>query len=167
MTRAIPALVVATVALAAVGSAHAQPRPSGALAAGPLLRGADVGLSSLVDLWYRAGVVHVGGAMGVGAVTSDDDDETRIFMPVGVSAAIVLAGERAGGSLRARLGTWAGATNQGIRAGLWVAVGAHFEYALDAHVALAAGLDLWLLFAHGDATLLSPGVGLRWSFDGE
>lgn len=160
----LPALLL--VASAAVPTpAEAQIRPSGA-ADGLFLVAPDGdpwGGAVTVDLWAPVGPLRVGGALGVGALTSDVDSDSRVLMPVGASASLVLGEERTPFfELRVRAGAWGGATNQGLAIGAWLAGGAYFGYALGPNVSLGAGVSGWFLLGHGDIVAIAPGLTLHW-----
>ncbi len=159
-------LVSAALALASAdtSTASAEWRPSGAVTGNLLLRSPDVGGGGLVDLYAEpTGTLRLGGAMGLGALSSSNGNRSRVFMPIGLSAALELRGPRVGLDLRLRAGLWGGATNQGLAAGPWLSGGAYLELPLDRRIAVAAGVDVWLLFGHGDAGVIAPGLGLVWT----
>jgi hypothetical protein len=128
------------------------------------VRGGDVGAASVVDLWEPFGEwFKVGGAMGVAALPSDDAQESRTFLPAGLSLAFVVEPRPVGFDVRVRGGGWAGATNGGLSAGGWVATGGHLQFALDSRIALTLGAEGWFLFGHGNKQYLVPGAGLVWT----
>jgi hypothetical protein len=150
-------------------TAAAEWRPSGSLGAGVLVRPSegDLGVGALIDIWHPIGVLRLGGTAGLGLLTSENDDRTRIFMPVALSGAVVLQGEVIGFSVRLRAGLWGGALNEGLRAGPFLGGGAYVHVRIDDRIAVAAGSDVWGLFAHDDALLVFPSIGLVWTLDGE
>ena len=158
-------LVAASAVLVSPSPAQAQLRPHGA-AEGTFLVAPDGdpwGAALTVDLWAPVGVFRFGGALGVGALTSDVDADSRILMPVGASAALILGEDRKPFfEVRLRAGAWGGATNQGLAAGAWLAGGAYFGYALGPNVSLGAGVSGWFLLGHGDIVAIAPGLTLHW-----
>jgi len=163
----LAAAVMALALLSAASPARAEWRPSGSATAGALIRQGDLGFGGLVDLWHPVGVLRVGGAMGLGTLTSDNDDRTRIFMPLGASLAVVVHGPRVGFSARARAGLWGGALNIGLRAGAWLSGGATFDVWLDTTVAVTVGADVWVLLGPDDAVVVVPGIGLTWTLSSQ
>lgn len=151
------------------GGAAAQVRTAGAADAIVLVADDAWGGALSVDLWAVAGEprapvsLRLGGALGAGAITSDDDSRSRILMPVGASASLlVFPTETWFLELRARGGLWGGATNQGLGAGGWVAGGAYFGYAVGPNAALGAGVSMWWLLGHGDILALAPSITAVW-----
>jgi hypothetical protein len=173
------------VVLAAIGgiavpaAARAEWQPGGALTARGLLRAGtmieplrrcdadgcearDAGGSVLVDLWAPFDVVQLGVATGLSFI-GGEDDETRVFTPIGVSFAIRAQGSGSFAfTARARAGIWAGATNPGFRVGPWTSIGAHLEWFVDPRIAFTAGMDLDVLYLHGTTALYAPSLGLTW-----
>ena len=174
----------AIVVLAAIGvivapaEASAEWQPGGALTVRGLIRAGtvveplrcddggcearDAGGSVLVDLWTQLEQVQLGIATGLSFI-GGEDDETRVFTPIGVSFAIRAEGSSSlAFTARARAGIWAGATNPGFRAGPWTSVGAHLEWFVDPRLAFTAGMDFDVLFLHGTTALYAPSLGLTW-----
>jgi hypothetical protein len=140
-------------------------RGAGALTGFVLLRNTknpDLGGAALCDLWFTDGALRIGAALGLGFV-SGAADEDRLFTPVGASLAVGSSPRPVGFALRLRGGGWTGATNGGFAGGGWLAAGFYIEYALDPRLAIAAGMDAWFLFGHGDTTIFAPGISLVWS----
>jgi hypothetical protein len=158
-----PPEVQATEAEAEVAERHG----AGAISGFVLIRNSqqpDLGGAALADLWFTDGALRIGAATGIGFVAGEESD-SRLFSPIGASLAVGSKPRPGGFSLRLRAGGWTGATNGGFAAGGWLAAGFHIEYALDSRLAIAAGMDAWFLFGHGDMTLFAPGVSLVWSSD--
>jgi len=167
VTRAwsVAAVVVAAwLCVSGAGAARAQVRPSGAADAVFLAGEGVVGGALTVDLWAPVGaLLRIGGVLGVGGLTSDDDARSRIFMPAGASVSLVIGAERRPFfELRVRGGLWGGATNQGLAASGWLAGGAYFGYALGPNVAIGAGVSAWWLAGHGGILAVAPGITASW-----
>jgi hypothetical protein len=131
------------------------------------LRDSYPGPAILVDLWEPLGPLLVGGAIGVAALTHPDADSTRSFMPLGVSLGVAIPMGRVFLAIRIRAGLWAGALNQGLFAGGWLAAAGCFEYALDDRVWVSAGLDAWYLMGRDSVLLYAPALGLSWQLDSD
>jgi hypothetical protein len=145
--------------------ARVEGRGAGALSGHVLLRNAkdpDLGGAALFDLWFTDGALRIGAALGL-AFVAGEDDQDRLFAPLGASLAVGSKPRPVGFALRLRGGGWTGATNGGFAGGGWLAAGFYIEYALDPRLAIAAGMDAWFLFGHGDTTIFAPGVSLVWS----
>ncbi len=162
--RVAGALALAWAAAAlAVTPARAEVRPEGAVDAVGLVAADAFGGAATVDLWAPAGPLRLGGVLGLGALTSGDDQRSRVLMPVGASVGLVFGGDRRPFfDLRLRAGAWAGATSQGLRVGGWLAGGAYFGYALGPNVSLGAGVSAWLLAGHGHIVAVAPGLTFAW-----
>ncbi len=145
--------------------AGAQDAPAGAVTASLLASTApDLGGALGVDLFVPLGIFRVGGFLGVGAMPSEDDTQSRVFMPLAASVGLELLGDAVGFSLRARGGLWGGATQEvKLTAGGFVGGGAYLLFNLGAGAALAVGMDVWGLFGDGETALFAPGVGLTWT----
>jgi hypothetical protein len=143
-------------------------RGAGALTGFALIRNAkdpDFGGAALADLWFTDGALRIGAALGLGFV-SGEGVQDRLFAPMGASLAVGSSPRPVGFALRLRGGGWTGATDGGFAGGGWLAAGFYIEYAFDPRLAIAAGMDAWFLFGHGDATIFAPGVSLVWSAGG-
>jgi hypothetical protein len=160
-----PACLVAAALASAAPSRVAAQDPVGAVQGHFLASTApDVGGALSADLWFPIGIFRIGGFLGVGAVPSPNDVYNRIFMPVGASVALEIAGDVVGVSLRARGGMWGGATQAvKITAGGFVGGGAWLLFHLSEAVSVSVGMDVWGLFGDGETALFAPGVGLTWT----
>lgn len=164
--RGAVALLVAALGITLPTAAARAEGPDGAVGAGPLVHDGEIGGAGFVDLWKPvAGPLHIGGALGLAAFPADNADDSTVFMPAGLSIALSWTGGSTGMDLRLRGGGWAGATNDGLRAGGWLAVGAYVEYAFDPNVALAAGVDGWFVLGDPQAIYVLPTLGLTWTLD--
>jgi hypothetical protein len=157
-SRAALALVLA---LSIPSLARAED-PAGAVAASALIAGSDYGAAATADLWIPTGVFRIGGALGLAAISSDDADRSRVFLPFGASLAVALRSGEIGGRFILRGGGWAGAINQGIAAGGWVSGAAYLDYWFSENVSIAIGLDVWGLLGHGDRVAFLPGISVAW-----
>lgn len=162
--RLVVAAFAAAVAALSAPAAEAQIRPEGALDAQVLLAGNAWGGALTVDVWQPVvGPLRLGGVIGVGALTSDDDDRSRVLMPVGASVSLRFGDDRKPfAEIRLRGGAWGGATNQGLAVGGWLAGGGYVGYALGPNVALGAGISAWWLLGHGRIFAVAPGITLAW-----
>lgn len=146
-------------------------QPSGRLSV-PLhmdFQGEELRLGSGIqlDLHQLAGPLGVGFVAGVHSLTLGDDDDNRVFAPLGLSLSL---GTHTAGNARhavdlsvvARGGLWAGATNQGIAAGPFVSGGMYLDIRLDDALFIVLGVDIWALFTHGTRIQVSPTLGLQW-----
>jgi hypothetical protein len=61
-----------------------------------------------------------------------------------------------------RGGLWAGATNEGLRAGAWAAFGARFEIRLDDAIAIGVTFETWRLSGELARWMVLPGLSLVW-----
>jgi hypothetical protein len=163
------AVCFAALAWLSDASAAAQVRTAGAADATALIADEAWGGTLSVDLWAvlgepRAPVsFRLGGAFGAGAITGDDDARSRVLMPVGASASLLVFPSRTWFfEVRARGGMWGGATNQGLGAGGWVSGGAYVGYAVGANAALGAGVSVWWLLGHGDIRAIAPSITAVW-----
>ena len=164
MSRGLAALALLLTGAWAPETAHAEVEPAGALTSSLLLAEDSWGGALLADVTAPIGVLRVGGAIGIGALTSDDDARSRVYMPLAVSLGLVArTGVGLWLDLRARAGAWAGATNQGLAAGFWLAAGGYLAYALGPGVAIGAGLEGRFLLGHGDTIAIAPGLTLAWT----
>lgn len=157
--------LTAALLCAAPSLAEAQDAPAGAVSGHLLASTApDFGGALGADLWVPLGMFRVGGFFGVGAVPSEDDTQSRVFMPLAASVGLEVLGEVVGFSLRARGGLWGGATQEvKLTAGGFIAGGAYLLFNLGAGAALAVGMDVWGLFGDGETALFAPGLGLTWT----
>ncbi|RLB56855.1 MAG: hypothetical protein DRJ42_01985 [Deltaproteobacteria bacterium] len=176
MARFGSALLTALVLLVAGAStAQAQSMAAGALSAQALVAStntvdadgtdstdAGYGGMFLADVTMPLGLFRVGGAMGLGAITSSVDAVSRVFMPLTVSLGLVYRPSKLWLDLRARAGLWAGVTNQGLSAGPLVSFGAFIGYAFGPTVAVGPTIDALFVFGHGDTIAVAPGLSLVW-----
>lgn len=167
LRHSLRAGVIALLFLAAAPAA-AEWRPSGA-ATGQFLwgpgseAGADVGGTSVVDLWQPFGAFRAGGALGVFAVTSPDGERSRVAMPFALSLAYAPRFGPIELVVRVRAGAWGGATNQGLAAGGFGTAGAFVGWALDEAIALHVGCEVWGVLGSPDALLVAPGLAMAWT----
>jgi hypothetical protein len=159
------AALLAAVLCATPSLGAAQDGPAGAVSAHLLASTApDFGGALGADLWMPIGIFRLGGFLGVGAVPSEDDTQSRVFMPLAASVGLEVLGEIVGVSLRARGGFWGGATQDAkLTAGGFVGGGAYLLFNLGGGAGLAVGMDVWGLFGDGETALFAPGVGLTWT----
>jgi len=138
--------------------------PAGAVSGQLLFADEAWGGALVADVTVPVGVLRVGGALGVAAVTSDDDARSRVAMPGGLSLALVVpTGSALWLDVRARAGVWGGATNQGLTAGPWLSGGAFVGYVFGPRVAVGVGVEAWFLGGQGDTFAASPGITLTWT----
>lgn len=137
--------------------------PGGAITGSFLVSEGEFGGAGLVDVWAVLGPLRVGGAFGLGFMPSADDDRSRVIAPAGLSLGVQGVARRFVFEVRGRGGFWSGATNDGLRAGGWLAVGGHFGYELSPHVAITCGVDGWFLFGPAEAMVFAPGLGFSFS----
>lgn len=158
--------VLACAMATTVAPAHAQWTPSGAisgmLAIEPTADERRLGGDLVVDLFERVGPATFGLAIGVGASTSDNEDVNRVFAPLGLSIGVGVAPRPVGFHVFLRGGLWAGATNDGLRAGGWAAVGARFEIRLDDAIAVGVTFETWRLSGELERWMILPGLSLVW-----
>lgn len=157
---------------ASVSAVQAQSTPAGALSAQGLFaftktEGTDTSAEGyggmfLTDVTWPVGVLRVGGAMGLGALTSNVDAASRVFMPLTLSLGLVYRPSNLWLDLRARGGLWAGVTNQGISAGPLLSFGGFIGYAFGPTVAFGPTIDALFVFGHGDTIAIAPGLSLVW-----
>ena len=147
-------------------TARAQWEPSGAitglLAIEPTADERRLGGDLVVDLFERVGPASFGLAIGIGASTSDNEDVNRVFAPMGLSVGIGVAPRPVGFHVFLRGGLWAGATNEGLRAGGWAAFGARFEVRLDDAIALGVTFETWRLSGELSRWMVLPCLSLVW-----
>ncbi len=160
---ALSSVVALAVAVLAPKIARAEPWGVGGDVTGHYLGHQGGGGAGVVlDLGTMFGAVRVGGFTGLAALLGQDE-LTRVFLPVGPAAALVLEGGRLTASLRLRAGVWAGATDAGVAAGGIFGAGAHFGYAIGRGAGVTAGVDGWLMVGQGTRWIIAPGVGLEWA----
>ena len=130
----------------------------------------DYGAGAIADLYYQTGVLRVGGALGLVAVSSPDGVRSRVYMPLAASVSALLPlGASVGLDLRVRAGLWAGATDLGLEADFFGSAGGWLTFAIGAGASISLGLDVLLQRAelapsrHTLATYFAPGLGLVWS----
>ena len=161
----LPVVAVVVSALFAP-TARAKWEPSGTitglLAIEPAADERRLGGDLVVDLFERVGPASFGLAIGIGASTSDNEDVNRVFAPMGLSVGIGVAPRPVGFHVFVRGGLWAGATNEGLRAGGWAAFGARFEVRLDDAIALGVTFETWRLSGELSRWMVLPGLSLVW-----
>ena len=154
--------LVLLLALPAVARAEG-PFHAGALGAQVLVEPhGRVGGGLLFDLLAPVGMLRLGFATGVTAITSDNSDG-RVYVPLLLSGAIVFGHEGLSFALRLRGGAWAGALKSGLAAGAMLMGGAHLRYGTDERVAFTLGVDVVHEWLHGDRTFIAPDIGVAWS----
>lgn len=146
--------------------ARADWEPAGALSAGLHvdLAGEETRLGGvlLVDLYKPIGSFRLGFAAGLGALSRGEDEENRIYAPLGLSLAYRIGGESVGAHITARAGVFGGADFDGLVGGAFVTGGASLDIRFGS-LALALGLEYWGLFGSGSRSLLTPMISLRWN----
>jgi len=130
----------------------------------------DYGAGAIADLYFQTGILRVGGALGLAAVSSPDGLRSRVYMPLAASiSALLPLGAGIGLDLRLRAGLWAGATDVGLEADFFGSAGGWLTFAIGAGASVTLGLDVLLQRAeladsrHTLATYFAPGLGLVWS----
>ncbi len=148
-----------------VSAASAQDgfQPAGAVTGNFLVAKESFGGGILADVHIPVGVLRIGGGLGAVALSSDDPDRARAFMPVTASFGLVFGGDSFAVNFRARGGLWAGAINSGLAAGGFVGGGGYLAFGLGAGAYLTAGCDVWGVTGHGSALVIAPGLGLVWT----
>lgn len=124
--------------------------------------GGDFGGGLLVDLGLPVCFLRLGGVFGGFGLSSENDERSRVFMPLGASIALVLPSGPLRFELRGRGGGWGGATHDGLRVGGFVSGGAYFGVSIGRGVAIGVGADAIWLLGHGDRTIVAPGLTLTW-----
>lgn len=153
--------------------ASAQWEPSGRLAGSLQIDlGGDgderrLGGALTVDLWSALGPARLGFVTGLGALTRGDDDDNRIYAPLGLSVGAGTSGNRVDFTVLARGGIWGGATNQGLRVGAFLGGGASLDLRIDDVLSVAVALDVWVFFREETRVALSPSIGLQWIVERE
>lgn len=165
-------LVVGVLLVAGAPTAEAQLMPAGALSAQALISFTDTEGSAETDSGYGGlfltdvtapfGMFRIGGAMGLGAITSDVDAVSRVFMPLTLALGFVYRPSKLWIDLRARAGMWAGVTNQGLSAGALFSAGGFIGYAFGPTVAAGVTVDALFILGHGDTIAFAPGLSLVW-----
>ena len=162
-------------ALLIAAPAHADVLPAGALRGAVLVQGADTrpganetrfGGGLLVDLWQPLGPFRLGGAAGIAAIRSDDDDANDVVLPLAASVALTSQDRdtRIAATGVLRVGGWAGATNSGLAGGAFLAGGRQLDGRWDAGLHAIVGADVWALFRGGARRLYwVPTIGLSWN----
>ncbi|MGF1467240.1 MAG: hypothetical protein ACFCGT_14030 [Sandaracinaceae bacterium] len=149
--------------LVPVAPAGAQDLAGSAHLHGLVTSDVDVGAAVAIDLHVPVDVLRLGAFVIVGAIPSDNDDRNRVFMPLGLSASLELAGDLAGVSLRARGGMWAGATQSTkITAGGFLGGGVYLLLRMSETVTFNLGLDLWGILGAGEQLVYAPSLGVSW-----
>ncbi|MDH5490564.1 MAG: hypothetical protein OEY14_01180 [Myxococcales bacterium] len=138
-------------------------RPAGRIGGALLIHGGDLGGAALVDLYEPSGALRFGPAVGIAALSSADAQHSRVWMPLGLGAALTLRGAHLGLELLARAGAWMGAVQDSIGLGAWLSAGARVTLALGSSLHFGAGLDAWGLLGHGSILVLAPTLTLGWT----
>jgi hypothetical protein len=121
-----------------------------------------------VDLWAGSGRLRLGGTIGVGAVSKDDATSSRVFSPLGLSAALMPREGASGPTLVLRGGVYAGAQKSGLILGPFMSCALGFRKDLGEGASVRVGVDFWGLFMnngggadeHKRGILIGPYVGL-------
>jgi hypothetical protein len=146
--------------------ARAEWEPAGAISTGLHIdlagEGTRLGGVVLVDIYKPIGAFRLGFATGLGALSRGEEEENRIYAPLGLSLAYRIGGERVGGHITARAGVFGGADFEGLVGGAFVTGGASLDIRFGT-LALALGVDYWALFGSGSRSLVTPMVSLRWN----
>lgn len=165
----LTAFLAAVLAFAAA-PARADWTPSGALGATLLIDvessgDARLGGAATVDLYKSIGIFRIGFATGLGALTRGNDEDNRVFAPLGLSMALRLppGDGRIGVHGTARVGVWGGADFDGLVGGGFVTAGLTLDIRFRGGLELGLGADLWALFGGEQRTFVAPVLALRWN----
>ena len=112
------------------------------------------------DLWYDAGLLKLGGAFAVGAVSEGSDVSSRVLTPVGLSLALQPKRDHSGPTAVARGGIAAGAKKGGFALSPWASCALGYRFALGEGASVRLGIDTWVLFGDGKGLFVAPYVGL-------
>ena len=174
-SRGVPGAVLLAALLVAPTLARADVLPAGALRGGVLVQSVDsrpgadetrYGGGLMVDLWQPFGPLRVGGAAGIAAIRSDNDDANDVFLPLGASIGLSSQGGDAVVAFTGvlRVGGWAGATNAGLAGGAFLAGGVHLDVRLDKGLHASFGTDVWAVFGDGTRRVFwVPTLGISWN----
>lgn len=167
------ALVFLVALGASASTARADWSPDGSVAAQLHFELGDQGERGgtlVVDLWQRYGLFRLGLAAGVGALTGGGDagESNRAFAPIGLSLGLAGMGEIVGGSVTLRGGPWGGATNDGLKGGVFMSLGASLDLRWGERLVVSFLADYWLIAGAGEVrSTLAPGIALRWTWSDE
>lgn len=135
----------------------------GQFTASGLIGGGDYGGQVLVDGWAGLSIARLGLAAGVLGLSSDNDEHTRMVMPMGISLGVELGRGSWREILIVRGGAWTGATNGALGAGAWVSLGARIGLHISETALLQLGADATMLTHDGMWWGVAPGVGFAWN----
>ena len=144
------------------GSAQAAPGLHGAVD-GRMLIGVTgrYGGALSLDLWALEGVVRIGGAFGVGALSKSDSASSRVFTPFGLSLGVMPRDDdKSGPTAVFRGGGYAGAEKGGLVIGPFASVALGYRIALGEGANLRLGVDGWAVFMNHGGLFLGPYLGL-------
>lgn len=148
------------------GEARADWEPAGAISAGLHIDVAGettrFGGLVLADLYQPIGNFRLGFATGLGALSRGEDEDNRVYAPLGLSLAYRIGGERVGAHITGRAGVFGGADFEGLVGGAFVTGGASLDVRFGT-LALALGVEYWALFGSGSRSLITPMLSLRWN----
>jgi hypothetical protein len=115
-----------------------------------------------LDLWLGKGIFRFGATLGVGAVSKDEQVTSRVFTPLGLSAALLPREDSSGPTGVLRGGMYAGAQKSGLIVGPFASAAVGYRFALGEGASLRLGADLWALFMHNgsDAGAIKRGLFL-------
>lgn len=151
--------------------ADAQWRPDGAVSAYVQVEAENnsrgLGGGVLIDVWQPFGAFQLGFSAGAGAITSDNDDANRIFAPVAATVGVGFKPQPVGLRAIARGGFWAGATNEGLRGGGFLAGGVAMDIRMDDTLSLGISFEGWRLWGELRRFLLVPALSLVWRLGGD
>ncbi len=122
-----------------------------------------VGGGGIVDLWKSYGAFRIGFALGLGAVTSDNDDATSVYAPAAMSLGVGHDFGVVGLSLTARVGAYASATNSGLGGGGYLSGGAGIDFGIGERLGIEIGAEYWVLYGSETRRFVVPEIALRWS----
>lgn len=172
MIRLAAALLLAAASIAA-SPARADWQPETAASAAVLVRSGALGGGSAygarfsVDAWQRFGVGRLGFGAGIGFLGGGTDAEARTYVPLGLSLGLADRRRTVGYDLRLRGGPWLGATDAGLAAGAFVDGAAHLSFRLARTISFTAGFEVELMFGHGNALVLAPGLSFVFTPESE
>ena len=145
----------------AVRRAYAAPPTEGAVD-GRMLFGVSgrYGGALSTDLWFNTGLLKLGGAFAVGAISEGAGYSSRVLTPVGLSLALQPSVDVSGPTAVLRGGIAAGAKKGGFSLGPWGSCALGYRFALGEGASVRVGADVWLLLGDGKGLFLAPYLGL-------
>jgi hypothetical protein len=147
--------------LSIVHVAPARAESAGGVDARPLI-GVDgrYGGAVLAELWAMRGTLRVGGAVGLGALSGNDDASSRVLTPFALSLALMPSGEQSGFVGIARLGGYVGAEQGGFIGGGFGSCAAGYGFSLGEGASLRVLADVWGVIGKRGSVFFGPAVGL-------